>query len=179
MYYLAVPSTSCSMRNLIPWPAIKPWPPAFLSYWTTREVLVPFLLKIPSLCLFVVNNASRPLTTTALFSFPIIGPFAECDINGIIYSLLCWASSIQYSASGSFPGGKLVKNPPANVSDLGSIPGLGRSPGGGHSNPFQYSCLENPMDRGAWRAKIQSVTKSWIWLKQLGKPACILRLRFL
>ena len=48
----------------------------------------------------------------------------------------------------------VVKNPPANAGnmrDLGSIPGLGRSPGGGHDNPLHYSCLENPMDRGAWR----------------------------
>ena len=43
-----------------------------------------------------------------------------------------------------------VKNPPANAGDLGSIPGLGRSPGEGHGNPLQYSCLENPTDRGAW-----------------------------
>ena len=49
----------------------------------------------------------------------------------------------------------VVKKPPANagdVRDLGSIPGSGRSPGGGHGNPLQYSCLENPMDRGTWRA---------------------------
>ena len=47
----------------------------------------------------------------------------------------------------------VVKNPPANagdVRDMGSIPALGRSPGGGHGNPLQYSCLENPMDKGAW-----------------------------
>ena len=51
-----------------------------------------------------------------------------------------------------FPGGLVVKNPPAiarDVRDTGSIPGSGRSPGEGHSNPRQYSCLENPMDRGA------------------------------
>ena len=49
----------------------------------------------------------------------------------------------------------MAKNPPANaddVRDVGSIPGLGRSPGGGHGNPFQYSCLEKSMDRGAWWA---------------------------
>ena len=64
----------------------------------------------------------------------------------------------------------MVKSPPANsgdVRDLGSIPGLGRSPGGGHNNPLQYSCLENPMDRGAWRARVHSVAKSWTRLKQL------------
>ena len=56
----------------------------------------------------------------------------------------------------------VVKNPPANagdVRDLGSIPGLGRSPGRGNGNPLQYSCPENPMDRGAWRATIHGVTK--------------------
>ena len=56
-----------------------------------------------------------------------------------------------------------VKNPPASAGDArdgDSIPGLERSPGGRHSNPLQYSCLENPMDRGAWRATVHEVTKS-------------------
>ena len=48
-----------------------------------------------------------------------------------------------------FPGGSVVKNPPANVGDVGSIPGLGRSPREGNGNPLQYSCLENSMGRGA------------------------------
>ena len=58
----------------------------------------------------------------------------------------------------------MVKNLPANaghVRDVGLIPGLGRSPGEGHGNPLQYSCLENPMDRGAWRATAHRVAKSW------------------
>ena len=61
-----------------------------------------------------------------------------------------------------FPGGSVVKNQPANadVRDAGSIPGLGRSPAGGHSNPLQYSCLENPMDRGAWQATVHRVAQS-------------------
>ena len=57
----------------------------------------------------------------------------------------------------------MVKNLPANagvIRDVGSVPGLGRSPGGGHGNPLQYSCLENPMDRGAWQAMVYEVTKS-------------------
>ena len=56
----------------------------------------------------------------------------------------------------------VVKNTLANAGDLrdaGSIPGLGRSPGGGHGNPLQYSCLENPMDRGAWRTTVHKVAK--------------------
>ena len=54
-----------------------------------------------------------------------------------------------------FAGGAVVKSPPAtagDAGDTGSIPGLGRSPGGGNGSPLQYSCLENPMDRGAWWA---------------------------
>ena len=53
----------------------------------------------------------------------------------------------------------MVKSPPSNAGDVGSIPGLGRSPGEGNGNPVQYSCLENPMDRGAWRATVHGVTK--------------------
>ena len=53
----------------------------------------------------------------------------------------------------------MIKNPPANAGDMSSIPGLGRSPGGRHGNPLQYSCLENSMDRGAWWATVHGVTK--------------------
>ena len=54
----------------------------------------------------------------------------------------------------------VIKNPPADARDTGSIPRWGRSPGGGHGHPLQCSCLENPMDRGAWRATVQEVAKS-------------------
>ena len=67
-----------------------------------------------------------------------------------------------------FPGDTIVKNPPANaedVRDMGSIPGLGRFPGGEQGNPLQYFCLENPMDRGAWWATVHRVVKSWTRLK--------------
>ena len=59
-----------------------------------------------------------------------------------------------------FPGGSEVKVSACNVGDLGSIPGSGRSPGEGNGNPFQHSCLENPMDEGAWWAAVHGVTKS-------------------
>ena len=61
----------------------------------------------------------------------------------------------------------VVKNSPANAGDrdAGSIPGWERSPGEGHGNPLQFSCLENPMERGAWRATVHRVTKSWRQLK--------------
>ena len=64
----------------------------------------------------------------------------------------------------------VIKNPPTNardVRDTGSIPELGRFPEGGNDNPLQYSCVENPMDRGAWWATVHRDTKSWTWLKQL------------
>ena len=59
-----------------------------------------------------------------------------------------------------FPGGLDGKESACNAGDLGSIPGSGRSPGEGNGYPLQYSCLENPMDRGAWRATVQRVAKS-------------------
>ena len=64
----------------------------------------------------------------------------------------------------SFPGGSDGKESACNSGDPGLIPGSGRSPGEGHGNPLQYSCLENSMDRGAWQAIVHGVTKSWAWL---------------
>ena len=78
--------------------------------------------------------------------------------GSVSLSILC----TQYRAP-SFPGGRVVKNPPANAGaagDAGSIPGSGRFPGGEHDNPLQYSCLENPKDRGDWWATVHRVTKS-------------------
>ena len=69
----------------------------------------------------------------------------------------------------------MVKNLPANagdVRDAGFIFGLGRSPGKGNGNPLQYSCLENPIDRGAWKATVHGVAKSWTRLKQHSLHAC-------
>ena len=60
--------------------------------------------------------------------------------------------------------GAVPKNPPVNTGDLVLIPRLGRSPGGGNGNTLQFSCLGNPMDRGAWRATVDGVVKSWTQL---------------
>ena len=73
-----------------------------------------------------------------------------------------------------FPDGASGKTLPANAEDvrgLGSVPGSGRLPGGGHGNPLQCSCLENPMDRGAWRAAVRGVAKSRSRLKRLSTHA--------
>ena len=78
-----------------------------------------------------------------------------------------WKNRVRHS-----PVAQLIKNPPANAGDtrdVGSIPGSGRSPGEGSGNLFQYSCLENSMDRGAWQATVHEVAKS---RKQLSVHAC-------
>ena len=78
----------------------------------------------------------------------------------ILFLGMWWASQVVL----------VVKNPSANariIRDKRSIPGSGRSPGGGNGNPLQFSCLENPMDKGAWRAMVHRVTKSQTWLKWL------------
>ena len=84
----------------------------------------------------------------------------------------CWLPKdirLQMLAGESFPSGSEIKNLAAG--DAGLILGSGRSPGGWHGNPFQCSCLDNPMDWGAWWATIYSVTKSWAQLKWLSTLA--------
>ena len=79
--------------------------------------------------------------------------------NEIVYWYSSWLHASQW-----------VQNLPTmkeTQADVSSIPRSGRSPGGGYGNPLQYSCLENPMDRGAWWATVHRVTKSWTQLKQL------------
>ena len=63
-----------------------------------------------------------------------------------------------------FPGDSEVKLSACRAGNMGSIPGSGRFPGGGHGNSLQYSCLENPMDGGAWRAAVYGLAKSWTQL---------------
>ena len=74
-----------------------------------------------------------------------------------------------------FPGGPMVQNPPLTqgARDRSSIPGLGRAPAGRHGNPRQYSCLENPRDRGAWWATVQGDHKELAATKYLSAQACI------
>ena len=85
---------------------------------------------------------------------------------------LIYKNSKHLGLSRGFAGGSDGKEFAGNAGDVrheGSILGLERSPGGGHGNPFQYSCLENPMDRGAGQATVHGVTKSWAWLKWLSR----------
>ena len=75
-----------------------------------------------------------------------------------VFSLWCLFMVILMLSAALVP--QMVKNPSANAGDPGLVPGLGKSPGGGYGNPLQYSCLENPVDRGSWRAAVHGVTKS-------------------
>ena len=91
------------------------------------------------------------------------------EVDNIYYTIfsLCNTCIILYWASQL---ALVVKNPDVNsrgIRDMGLIPGLGRSPGGGHDHPLQYSCRENSMDRGAWWATVHRVPKSQTGLKQL------------
>ena len=72
----------------------------------------------------------------------------------------------QLSVKG-FPDDSVVRNLPIDAGDRGSTPGSGRSPGGRNGNPLQYSCLKNPVDRGAWRAAAHGVAKSWAQFRSM------------
>ena len=109
---------------------------------------------------------------------PWVGYYLE-SLTWILFSMLSWYSqSTRVYTRGQqtfqrgteeylgVPGGLVVKNPPANTGDMSSIPGSERCPGEGHGNPLQYSCLGNPMGRGAWPATFHGVTKSrTTWLR--------------
>ena len=93
-----------------------------------------------------------------------------------------WVGKIPWRRDGipipvfmGFPGGSDGKESACNAGDLGLIPGLGRSPGRGHGNPFHYSCLENPMDRGAWWATVHGVPKSQTRLSEYAHTLSKLR----
>ena len=77
------------------------------------------------------------------------------------FLLLCWAvvNYINITCGMGFPRSSVGKKSACNAGDLGSIPGSGRCPGEGNGNPLQYSCLENPMDRGVWWATVRGVTR--------------------
>ena len=85
------------------------------------------------------------------------------DVRQDLLNRGCWFGC-PYAHWLDFPGGSVVKKWPAIAEDAGLIPGLGRSLGGGNGNPLQYSCLENSMDKGAWRVIVHRVTESQTWL---------------
>ena len=98
-----------------------------------------------------------------------------------MYIIPIWLNLLFHSSQGTlcflFPGGVSGKESTSNagdVRDMGLIPGLGRSPTGGHRNLLQYSYLENPMERGAWWATVHGVANSWTQMKWLSTHSCII-----
>ena len=127
--------------------------PALTSYSQNVHPGSPFRLQTHlTICpsepnhalLWTVTKSHRMFITHILFLLTFLKLFLKL----ILYIYM------------GFPGGSEVKASACNAGDLGSIPGLGRSPGEGNGNPLQYSCLENPMDGGAWWATIHRVAKS-------------------
>ena len=140
-----------------------------------KEFAIHFnkIIKLSSEDIGWVSYNTYPQGVNSQFSRRtiVLSPIPLCGFSPYIIkhsSVIRWVSynSSQfwhYLHKDGLPGALVVKSPPANVrdiKDLGSIPGSGRSLGGGHGNPLQYSCLENPMDRGAWWARVHRVTES-------------------
>ena len=120
--------------------------------------------SIPGLGRSPREGNGNPLQYSCLEN-PMDGGAWQATVHGVAKSQTqlkrLSSSSILYRGLGrSFPGGLDGKESTCNGGDLGSIPGLGRSPGEGNGHPLQYSCLENPMDRGAWQATVHGVANS-------------------
>ena len=128
-------------------------------FFTTESPGKPSFTPI-ALCAFLWSNTHPTLNAppTAQSTFPQnqIQKPAWHSRPSIKVVVICTLLSLSL---GGFPSGSVVKNPPANAGDAGSIPESGRSRGEGNSNLLQFSCLENSMDRGDWWATVHAVTK--------------------
>ena len=98
-------------------------------------------------------------------------------LQSIKYQDLSSLSMKYRGGKGGFPCSSVGKEFACDAGDLGLIPGSGRSPGEGNGNPLQYSCLENPTDRGTWWATVYRVSMSWAWQKWLSSSSSILFVR--
>ena len=155
-----------------------------------REINISHLLSVTCLenhCLLKISSCQKDYIEFCIYYF-------HCKRNGLHFKLPIslvaqlvknppvmqdtWIGKFSWRRDRlfttvflAFPCGSDGKEAACNMGDLGSIPGLGRSPGGGHGNPLQYSCLENPMDRGAWQTTVHRVANSRTRLKWLSTHA--------
>ena len=138
----------------------------------TRLYLVSTYLCIyPWLCLCICLHSYVSICLlmylcfhlcTCVFTSHLAINWVHADTPTLILcqrSHLAFSFCLSVTSFSGFPGGSVVKNPPANAGDLGSIPGSSRSPGEGNVNSLQDICLENPMDRGAWWVTVHGVTE--------------------
>ena len=127
----------------------------YLTLHFYRFISLRFIqpLELSKFVYFPTLGISRGIISSNHFLewhlFPLLLRFHDKNAR-----VLLWASQ----------EAQMVKKSACNAGDQGLIPGLGGSPGEGHGNPLQYSCLENPMDRGAWGATVHEVAKCWAWL---------------
>ena len=133
--------------------------PCYCSCHFLHGTTFPFLLKSQTLCFkahhlpnFASASTFHP-QSAFLVPWPVVS-YQDLHSHGV-YLIITG-----FTTSSGFAGGKVIKNPPAKAGDPGSIPGSGSSPGGGHANSLQCSCLENTMDKRAWQAAVHRVTKS-------------------
>ena len=152
----------------------------FYSFCNSYWIVSPQILLLPPLprmylCLLGLQLYSHttfslcPLVLLLFFLwFPILLPCAlnlSIQFTDLFFSCIrfdrkdaffctfaCWTNIEELLHGRGFPSGSVVKNPPTRAGDVGSIPGSAISPGEGNGNPFQYSCLGNPLDRGVWWA---------------------------
>ena len=142
-----------------------------------KQTNKPWILKIPQKDESFITCICTQVFCRLFYELSLHASYLSCEVLlwtvpqrlwicslswGIVspnhkYVVFDWASQVVLE----------VKNPPASEGDADSIPGSGRSPGRGHGNPLQYSCLENPMDSGAWQATVHGVAKSWTRLQRL------------
>ena len=138
--------------------------PFFKKYWLK--------LNVNGFC----ESVSCSIVSTFLrpHGLEVCQLFLSLEAHGFLYR--CWLSLLRASQVAL-----VVKHPPANAGnwrDVGSIPGSGRYPGGGHGNPLKLSCLENSVNRGAWQATANRVTKSRTWLKRLSMAYILIKWLF-
>ena len=123
-----------------------------------------FIVPLSSLALFsVISNPSSLCTLICLSSSLIFSSAVSGLIEKMLFSctFAFWANIEELLHGRGFPGVSVVKNPPARAGDVGSIPGSAISPGEGNGNPFQYSCLGNPLDRRVMGSRSMRMWKSW------------------
>ena len=172
-----------------------------MSYWRTNiwraTVITNLLSAIPNISTSLIkwtwgNFSVDKVNLTHFFTFHFILLFIIAALAAVHLLFLYKTGSNNptgisshidkipfhpyHTIKGASLVAQLVKNLPANAGDVedpGSIPGSGWSPGEGNGNPFQNSCLENPMDRGVWQATVHEVAKSRTWLKRLSVHTCM------
>ena len=128
--------------------------------WRHLDMLVPIYVVREKSCTLKFSNVA--MITTLVITFSPLYCCFSFEILSLIY--LVWFTLRGLPLEVGFPGSSDGKDSACNAGDPGLIPGSERSPGEGNDCPLQYSCLENPVDRGAWWATVHGVTKSRTWL---------------